>query len=79
MAGNFVGITPTPSGNGYWLLAANGGVSNLGDAVWSGSMKGRLGESVAVGLAAAPSGYWIATNSGRISNLGGAYWYGGLG
>jgi hypothetical protein len=28
-----VGLAATPSGAGYWLLAANGGVLGFGDAV----------------------------------------------
>jgi hypothetical protein len=30
----------TPSGNGYWLFASDGGVFNFGDAKFLGSMGG---------------------------------------
>ena len=28
-----VGMAPTPSGEGYWLVAADGGVFSFGDAL----------------------------------------------
>jgi hypothetical protein len=32
-----VGMKLTPSGNGYWLIASDGGVFSFGDAVFYGS------------------------------------------
>jgi hypothetical protein len=32
-----VGMSPTPSGRGYWLVAADGGVFAFGDAPYLGS------------------------------------------
>ena len=32
-----VGIAATPSGNGYWLVAADGGIFTFGDAAFFGS------------------------------------------
>ncbi|MEA3018925.1 MAG: hypothetical protein QOI47_449, partial [Actinomycetota bacterium] len=31
-----VGITPTPTGRGYWLAAADGGIFAYGDARYLG-------------------------------------------
>ncbi len=35
-----VGMTPTPDGNGYWLVATDGGIFTFGDAVFVGSTGG---------------------------------------
>ncbi len=35
-----VGIQPTPSGNGYWLDASDGGVFAFGDADFLGCLVG---------------------------------------
>ena len=35
-----VGIVTTPSGNGYWILGADGGVFTFGDATFLGSLGG---------------------------------------
>ncbi|MGH2690226.1 MAG: hypothetical protein ACRDKW_15680, partial [Actinomycetota bacterium] len=32
-----VAMTPTPSGNGYWMTAADGGIFAFGDAPFLGS------------------------------------------
>ena len=32
-----VGITSTPDGKGYWLVASDGGVFSYGDATYLGS------------------------------------------
>ena len=32
-----VGMASTPSGNGYWIVAADGGIFNYGDAGFFGS------------------------------------------
>jgi hypothetical protein len=32
-----VGITATPDGKGYWLVASDGGVFSFGDATYLGS------------------------------------------
>lgn len=34
-----VGIAATPSGKGYWLVAADGGVFAFGDAGWFGNVE----------------------------------------
>ena len=54
-------MAATPSGHGYWLSAADGGVFSFGDAGFFGSMGGQtLGNPVAA-MAATPdgAGYWL--------------------
>ena len=66
--GPLVGMAATPSGNGYWLLARDGGVFGFGDAVFHGSTGNlRLNQPV-VGLAADPKarGYWFVAADGGI-------------
>ena len=48
-----VGISPTSSGQGYWLVASDGGVFAFGDAGFVGSAVGRVTSPV-VALAPAP-------------------------
>lgn len=71
-----VQITDTPSGNGYWLLAANGQLLAFGDAHSYGSAAGQH----LVGMASTPDGhgYWETTTGGRIFAFGNAVSYGDL-
>ncbi|WP_298446075.1 hypothetical protein [Ferrimicrobium sp.] len=78
-----VGIIPTPDGGGYWLVAADGGVFDFGNAKFFGStytqgytglggshpINGRI-----VGGAAAPNGngYWLVSSTGAVYNFGSA-------
>jgi hypothetical protein len=66
-----VGMAATPTGNGYWLVAADGGVFTFGDATFYGSA-GSTGVRDVVGMARTPSGrgYWVATRSGRVFGYG---------
>jgi beta-lactamase class A len=60
-----VGMAATPTGNGYWLVAADGGIFTFGDAHFHGSAGNlHLGEPV-VGMAATPTGngYWLVEQS----------------
>ena len=56
-----VGIAATPSGNGYWMGAADGGVFNFGDAGFFGSMGGQQLQYPVTAIAATPDGggYWL--------------------
>jgi len=56
LAAGIVGIPATPSGNGYWLVAADGGVFSFGDATFHGSTGGLTLNEPVVGMAATPSG-----------------------
>jgi len=55
-----VGMGVTPSGGGYWLVGADGGVFAFGDAVFVGSLGGVSLVSPVVGMGVTPSGggYW---------------------
>jgi hypothetical protein len=63
-----VGMAPTPSGNGYWLLARDGGVFSFGDATFHGSTGNLKLNQPVVGLAADPGdrGYWFVAGDGGI-------------
>jgi hypothetical protein len=47
-----VGIAATPDGNGYWEVAADGGIFAFGDAGFHGSMGATHIDRPVVGLAA---------------------------
>jgi hypothetical protein len=71
-------MAPTPTGNGYWLVARDGGVFAFGDAVFRGSTGGvRLNQPI-VSLAASPSGggYWLAAADGGVFAFGDARFLG---
>jgi beta-lactamase class A len=61
-----VGMAATPDGNGYWLVAADGGVFTFGDAHFHGSMGGTRLVAPVVGMAATPdgNGYWLVEAQG---------------
>lgn len=68
------GIVGTPSGNGYYIVKADGGVFSFGDAVFYGSTGGkRPGGHNATGLALSlnaggdVNGYWMVFEDGRVS------------
>jgi hypothetical protein len=45
-----VGVSSAPDGNGYWLVASDGGIFNFGDAAFSGSaVSNAISNGVAVG------------------------------
>jgi hypothetical protein len=58
--------------NGYWMVAADGGIFSFGDAPFYGSTAGiALGARV-VGMLRNPvgPGYWIATAAGGVYAFG---------
>ena len=69
-----VGMAATPSGNGYWLVAADGGIFTFGDAPFEGAGSGGgLGAPV-TGMVGTPDGkgYWMvegASLSGKVVTL----------
>jgi hypothetical protein len=76
-----VGIAMTPSSNGYWLVASDGGIFTFGDAGFYGSTGAiRLNQPV-VGMASTPSGhgYWLVASDGGIFTFGDAGFYGSTG
>ncbi len=82
-----VGIVPTPNGGGYWLIAADGGVFDFGNAHFYGStysygITGLSGSrplnAPIVGMAATPNGggYWMVAADGGVFDFGNAGFYG---
>ena len=66
-------ITATPSGNGYWLAAADGGVFAFGDAEFHGAATG-VSQRPIVGMASTPSGhgYYLLASDGGVFAFGDA-------
>lgn len=73
-----VGGAATPSGKGYWQVAADGGVFALGDAVHYGSAAGAKLHYPVVAMAAAPTGkgYWLFAADGGVFAYGDAEFHG---
>ena len=67
--------------NGYWEVAADGGIFSFGDARFYGSMGGTPLNQPIVGMAATPSanGYWEVAADGGIFSFGDARFYGSMG
>jgi hypothetical protein len=80
-ANPLVGIASTPSGQGYWQAASDGGVFAFGDAGFYGSMGGHALNKPVVGLSPTPSGkgYWEVASDGGIFAFGDAGFYGSMG
>jgi acetyl esterase/lipase len=68
-------------GQGYWLVASDGGIFSYGDAQFYGSTGSmRLNQPI-VGMAATPDGrgYWLVASDGGIFSYGDAQFYGSTG
>jgi hypothetical protein len=76
-----VGMASLPGGQGYWLVAKDGGIFNYGAAKFYGSAGALTLKSPIVGMAAAPDGkgYWIVAADGGVFNYGSAKFYGSAG
>jgi hypothetical protein len=63
-----VGMAPTPTGNGYWLVASDGGIFTFGDARFYGSTGAIALNKPIVGMAPTPTGngYWLVASDGGI-------------
>jgi hypothetical protein len=73
-----VGMAATPSGQGYWLVASDGGIFSFGDAVFHGSAGAiRLNEPITA-MAATPNGggYWLVASDGGVFTYGAAVFHG---
>ncbi|MCP3857692.1 MAG: M15 family metallopeptidase [Actinomycetia bacterium] len=71
-------MASTPSGDGYWLVASDGGVFAYGDARFHGSTGSLdLSRSI-VGMASTPSGngYWMVGSDGGVFSFGDAAFHG---
>ena len=82
-----VGVAENPNGGGYWMVGADGGVFNFGNAGFYGStytlgLTGLTGShplgSPVVGIAPTPDGkgYWLVTKAGFVYGFGDAKFYG---
>jgi hypothetical protein len=76
--GGAVEIVSTPTGRGYWVAAADGGVFSYGDARFYGSMGGEDLHAPIVGMAATADGdgYWLLGADGGVFAFGAAKFYG---
>ena len=76
-----VGMATTPSTNGYWEAAADGGVFAFGDAAFHGSLGGAHLNAPIVAVAASQDGqgYWTAAADGGVFAFGDAPFFGSLG
>jgi hypothetical protein len=68
-------MAATPTGHGYWLVAADGGIFSFGDAAFHGSTGGLPIGTTVSGIASSPSGhgYWLAAANGRVFAFGDAH------
>jgi N-acetylmuramoyl-L-alanine amidase len=81
LAAPIVGLAATPDGQGYWLVASDGGIFTFGDAGFFGSTGALTLNRPIVGLAATPDGlgYWLVASDGGIFTFGDAGFFGAEG
>ena len=74
-------VVSTPSGNGYWLVATDGGIFAYGDAGFYGSLGGTPLNSPITGMVPTPTsnGYWLVASDGGIFAFGDAEFFGSHG
>jgi hypothetical protein len=74
-----VGMVPSFTGHGYFMVASDGGVFAFGDAKFEGScpgIGGCTGTAVAVMPDHSGNGYWLVTTTGAVYAFGDAAYYG---
>jgi hypothetical protein len=66
------GMAVTRDGQGYWLVASDGGIFTEGNALFMGSTGNMVLNRPVVGMAADPAtgGYWLAASDGGIFSFG---------
>jgi hypothetical protein len=77
-----VGMVPSVTGHGYFMVASDGGVFAFGDAHFAGScpgIGGCSGQAVAVVPDATGNGYWVVTKAGAVYGFGDAGYFGAPG
>ena len=76
-----VGMSPTATGLGYWLVASDGGIFTFGDTRFYGSTGAINLRKPIVGMSVTPSGkgYWLVASDGGIFTFGDARFYGSTG
>jgi hypothetical protein len=77
------GMVPSVTGQGYFMVASDGGVFAFGDAHFAGSCPGLpagcSGAAVAVVPDKTGNGYWVVTKTGAVYGFGDAAYFGGPG
>ena len=73
-----VGMLAGPGGDGYFLVASDGGVFSYGSAPFYGSLGGQALKRPIVAAVSTPTGngYWFTDSAGLVSNFGSADYYG---
>ncbi len=81
LPGPEVGMAATPTGHGYWIADAAGGVETFGDATFFGSMAGHPLNSPINHIVASPDGlgYWLVAADGGTFSFGDAHFHGSMG
>ncbi len=76
-----VGMSPTSTGRGYWLVASDGGIFTYGDARFFGSTGDLVLNKPIVGMSVTPTGngYWLVATDGGIFSFGDAKFFGSTG
>jgi hypothetical protein len=76
-----VGMSPTSTGHGYWLVASDGGIFSFGDARFHGSTGSIKLNKPIVGMSVTPTGkgYWMVATDGGIFAFGDARFFGSTG
>ena len=74
-------VVSTPSGNGYWLVATDGGIFAYGDAGFYGSLGSTPLNKPISGMVPTPTGngYWLVASDGGIFAFGDAEFFGSAG
>jgi hypothetical protein len=75
------GVSSTTASQGYWLVAADGGIFGYGDAAFEGSHGGSPLNQPIIGMASTPDGhgYWLAAADGGVFAYGDATFEGSHG
>jgi len=74
-------MASTPDGQGYWLVASDGGIFSFGDAQYFGSTGSIHLNKPIVGMDPTPDGlgYWLVASDGGIFSFGDAQYFGSTG
>jgi hypothetical protein len=74
-------INDDPKGQGYWLVASDGGIFSYADSTFHGSTGNINLNQPIVGMSATPSGlgYWMVARDGGIFSFGDATFHGSTG
>ncbi len=65
-------MAATPTGNGYWFAARDGGVFAFGDAAFFGSARGPFSAVTSIAATRSGNGYVLADASGALFPFGDA-------